>query len=142
MKGITVIGLLLMMGCASLPQDASDFTPSFLAQLRSCGATIPSVGDLPVINTKWSIAADSNGFVARLPAERFQDVDGLLRRLYGSPKLWDERNLNGQPQGVYGLTQTGVAIQYVLTADHTEIICVKPQRRSGKAQNQASEATR
>lgn len=142
MKRITVIGLLMMMGCASLPQQTSDFTPGFLAQLRSCGATIPIVADLPVINTKWSIAPDYNGFVARLPPERFHDVDTLLRRLYGSPKIWSERNLDGQPQGVYGPTQASVAIQYVRTADHTEIICVKPQRMSEKAQNQPSEATR
>lgn len=130
--------ILLVTGCASSREQAGDFTPPFLAQLKSCGARIPTVADLPVISTTWSIAPDSAGFVARLPPERFQDVDALLRLLYGSPTSWDDRDLDGQPHGNYGPQQAGVVIQYVRTPDHTVIVCLKPRRNGMRTQTTAS----
>ena len=136
MKRILIIAMFIMGGCSPISRKSGDFSMALIDHLRSCGATIPSLTrlDLPAINTTWSITQDDFGFVIQLPPERFTDVDVLLRQLFGVPKLWDGKNLEGCPQGMFSAAQIGVHLQYVRSRDRTEVICIKKQK---KTQNQA-----
>lgn len=141
MKRIIAIAMLIFAGCGSIYQQSGDFTIPFMAELHSYGAIVPDGVKLSVIDTKWSISRDSFGFVVRLPSERFVDVDTLLRHLYGTPQIWSDKNLEGQPHGVFGVEQAGVALQYVRTKDQVEIICIKKQEKTKTPQNQPAHAT-
>ena len=134
------MAMLIFAGCASIHQRSGDFAIQFMAELQACGAIVPEGVKLPVIDTKWSISRDSFGFVVRLPPERFVDVDALLRHLYGTPQIWSDKNLEGQPHGVFGMEQAGVALQYVRTKEQVEIICIKKQEKTKTPQNQPATA--
>src|SRR5450759_2252115 len=101
MKRLITVAVLVIAGCASPKIESGNFVPQFLRQLETCGAHVQRAADLPKIETTWEIKNDGDGFVVKLPRERFQDVNGLLRRLYGAPSLWQEANLEGEPQGVF-----------------------------------------
>ena len=122
MKKLILLPVVLLLGCVTAPQLSGDLTPQLVTQLKTCGATVPVVTDLPAIITQWQVETDSRGFVIRLPAARFAEVDAVLRRLFGTPAVWDEKDLAGHPHGVFRPQQAGVAIQYTRSADRTEII--------------------
>jgi hypothetical protein len=141
MKRMIVLILVLMVGCVSSSRQSGNFTPSFLECLAAHGASVQKVTGFPCVETTWEIRSDQDGFVVTLPAERFADVDRLLRLLYGDPLQWNEKNLEDQPQGMFGPEQAGIAIQYVRTHGRTEIIGIRRQKQTGNVHNKPAHAT-
>jgi hypothetical protein len=126
MKNLLLLLVMLTFGCATSHQFSGDLTPQLVIQLKTCGATVPVVTDLTAIVTQWQVETDARGFVIRLPADRFAEVDAVLRRLFGTPAIWDEKDLAGHPNGVFKPQQAGIAIQYSRTNDRMEIVGLKP----------------
>jgi hypothetical protein len=63
------------------------------------------------------------GFFVR--GQSFMAVSGVIRQIFGAPKVSVESDANGHPHQVYGSPDLGLAVQCIGRTDDVEIDCVK-----------------
>ena len=99
---IVLLVTLLFSGCGGgATKRSGDFTAFLIVQLQSYDTEVAQTDDLPVINATWEFQKDKNGFVISVQENHFADIDVLFQRLYGSPHVSTEKNLDGFAQRVY-----------------------------------------
>ena len=125
---IAVLVATTLSGCATVQTQSGNSSPFLSRVLSEHGATLSHVDVASIIEAQWEYRPDEYGFVLDVAGDSFSKVDAFLRTYFGEPDIWVEANLEGHPQGLFGLEQTeGVVIQYVETDAGTRVVCVKKQ---------------
>jgi hypothetical protein len=123
------LACVLVSGC-SRSGDFSTFVVSEVA--KHGGHTVTNTPPLPVVQARWTIESDTNGFQARVTGAPFTSIDSVMTQAFGSPKISVAANTDGQPQRVWAALDIGVAIQLVGRPGGADIICLRSMRDMGE----------
>lgn len=129
---LTIIGLLLVCGCAGekemrFTKGAGDMGQFVMQQALKRGARPLATNSLPVVGGHWSYSEDQYGVVLRLPRERFSEVEAFLRQAFGAPAQEAIDTSDGGKLGWYSAKTIGVALQFGYDSNLTQVIVLRPQ---------------
>ena len=145
-----LLTILVLVGCVS--SDDKRFVKGhgdlgqFIAQHASThGARSVSTNNLPVIAADWRHFSDTNGVVIRLKADRFPQVQKLLRQIFGPPDREPLETTDGGKVGWYAAKTIGIGVQFSHDRKNSQIIVIRPQKnwreiliRSAELENKKS----
>jgi hypothetical protein len=122
------IACALASGCSR----SGDFSAFVVSEVTKHGGHTVSNAPLPVVQARWSIKSDENGFQARVKSAPFSSIDAVMHQAFGTPKVSIAANADGQPHRVWAALDIGVAIQLIGRPDGADIICVRGMRDLGE----------
>lgn len=111
-------------------KGAGDMGQYIIQQALKCGATIVSSNDLPAIKGDWKFSEDQYGTVLQLGRERFDEVQAFLRKAFGTPAHEPDATTDGGKLGWYAVRTTGIGLQFGYNKERTQVIVLRPQKRS------------
>ena len=108
--------------------DAGQF---ILDRALAFGGMPQTTEGLPELTGPWHYAEDKYGVVVRLPRERYQAVEKLLRVAFGKPDFGPGPTTDGGRLGGYRLTPEGGGISFSRNKERAEVILL---RQPGKVE--------
>jgi hypothetical protein len=128
-----LIVILLSAGCVSSDEKrfvkgAGDLGQFIARHASTHGARSVTTNNLPVIAADWRYFADTNGVVIRLKADRFPEVQSLLRQMFGPPDREPVATIDGGKGGWYAAKTIGIALQFLHDRKNSQIIIIRPQK--------------
>lgn len=132
MRAYFLIATLLACGLVSGCSRSGNFSAFIVSEVtRHGGHTVTNV-PLPILQARWTIKSDANGFQASVTGAPFASIDAVMQQAFGAPKMSVASNASGQPHHVWGAVDIGVAIQLIGRPDGADIICVRGMRDMGE----------
>lgn len=135
---LTVVVVLGVTGCAQKePVDCAnqdrlrfekgkgDAGQFILDRALAFGGKAKTAKGLPQVTGPWRYAEDKYGVVIRLPRERYQAVEKLLRLAFGKPDFGPGPTTDGGRLGGYRLTPEGGAISFSRNKGRAEVILIR-----------------
>lgn len=119
---------VLVSGCSR----SGDFSTFVVSEVAKHGGHTVTNGPLPVLQARWIIKSDSNGFQASVRGAPFASIDAVMQQAFGTPEISVAANASGQPHRVWSAVDVGVAIQLIGRPDGADIICVRAMRNMGE----------
>jgi len=123
------LACFLVAGC-SRSGNLSTFVVSEVAKYG--GHTVTNAPPLKVVQARWTIESDTNGFQASVTGAPFASIDAAMQQAFGVPKISDRANAEGQPTRVWAAADIGVAIQLIGRPGGADIICIRGMRDLGE----------
>jgi hypothetical protein len=120
----------LVSGCSR----SEDFSAFVVSEVAKHGGHTVTNAPLLVVQARWTIENDTNGFQARVTGASFTSIDAAMTQAFGTPKISVAANTDGQPQRVWGAVDIGVALQLIGRPNGADIICVRGMRDMGGRQ--------
>ena len=115
-------GCGLLAGCSR----SGDFGEFIVREVAKHGGHTRTNVALPKLEAHWRVKSKENSFRATVTGVAYTNLDAFMHLAYGEPKLSIEGfDLpGGQPLRVWGVVETGVAIELLGRADdEAEIQC-------------------
>ena len=106
---IFAVFLCAVSGCSR----SGDFGAFVVGEVAKHGGHAVTNAALPALHARWKIKSDTNGFQASVTGAPFASIDAVMQQAFGTPKISEAADMDGQPHRVWGATDIGAAIQLV-----------------------------
>jgi len=111
-------------------KGAGDMGQYIIQQALKCGANVVATNDLPSLKGDWKFSEDRFGAVLQLGPKRFNDVQAFLKKAFGPPAHEADATMDGGKLGWYAVRTTGIGLQFGYNKQRTQVILLRPQKRS------------
>lgn len=132
MRAYFVIAVLFACALVSGCSRSGDFSAFVVSEVAKHGGHTVANAPLPVVEARWTIKSDANGFQAHVTGAPFASIESVMTEAFGTPKVSVPNNASGQPHCVWAALDIGVAIQLISLPDGADIICVRGMRNMGE----------
>jgi hypothetical protein len=111
-------------------KGTGDMGHYIIQQALKCGANVVTTNDLPALKGEWKFSEDRFGAVLQLGPERFEEVQAFLCKAFGPPSHEADATTDGGKLGWYAARTTGIGLQFGYNKERTQVIVLRPQKRS------------
>ena len=116
-----LLACLVFVGCS----QSGDFNGFFVGEIAKYGL-YPKAGiTVSKLYARWTIQKDSYGYQIYVRGQPFTAVCGVVRQVFGAPKVSVKSDANGHPHQVYAMTDMSLAVECTGRTDDVEIHVIK-----------------
>src|SRR5437773_10550072 len=97
MRALVFICLLFVSGAAGGCSRSGDLGGFLAQEVAKCGGDTKTNAAHGKLDANWKFKRAKKGFQSSVSRRSFLDGDTFMRQTFGTPKVWSDLNLNGQP---------------------------------------------